>query len=67
MSGKNDLNIGTISSLSSQRRSGLSLSGPAALPDLRFLRSFRIPAVEIPNSSMIGIACVATIIYQYSA
>ena len=33
----------------------MSLSGPAALPGLRFLRSFRIPAVEIPNFSMIGI------------
>ena len=31
------------------------MSGPAALPGLRFLRSFRIPAVEIPNSSMIGL------------
>ena len=33
----------------------MSLSGPAALHGLRFLRSFGIPAVEIPNSSMIGL------------
>ena len=36
------------------RRSDSRLSGPAAWPDLRFLGSFRIPAVEIPNSSMKG-------------
>ena len=33
----------------------MSLTGPAALPGLRFLRSFRIPAVEIQNSTMIGL------------
>ena len=42
-----DLKYGAISSLSSRRRGlSLSLSGPAALPGLRFLRHFRIPALQ---------------------
>ena len=47
--------MGAISSRNSLSSTGLSLSGPAALPGLRFCRSLSIPATEILKSSMTGV------------
>ena len=40
---------------SSLRTNGLILTGPAALPGFRLLRSFIMPEIEIWNSGMVGI------------
>ena len=47
------LMIGTISSLSSLSKRGFSLSGPAALPGLRFFKSFSSPLSEMSISGIV--------------
>ena len=46
--------MGAISLRNSFNRIGLSLSGPAAFPGLRFFKSFSMPATEISKSSIAG-------------
>ena len=51
---RNDLQNGSDLLSKLLRRSGFSVSGPAALFGLRFLSSFKIPATEI-SSSITGV------------
>ena len=47
--------IGAISSLSSPRSSGVSLSGPAALAGLRLFKSFSIPLTDMSMCGKTGV------------